>query len=153
MKIFAMLLTLKLLLFTTSAEAAPPDTCAFFTVDEINKFAKGGDAVRAEKRSQGTESQCNWLRKSGDNVFNLTLRESTNAAADYKLTVKTYEAIYKKPVKPIAGLGDEAWWGDNLRMLTFRKGSLIVNLSWGGSQYGDEASVVNIAKAVAGKLK
>lgn len=147
-------LTLPLLLLSGSAQAAPPDPCTFFTVEELNKLAKGGDAVRAEKSGgRGAESQCNWLKQGGDNVMNITIRQTDRAADDLKLTGKVQVTMYKKPVKAIAGVGDEAWWGDNTRMLAFRKGNYLVTMYWGGSKYGEEESTVAVGKLVAAKLK
>ena len=137
----------------THAQAASPDACGFFSIDEVNKFAKDGGVVRAEKHGSGAESQCNWLSKGGDNVMNLTLRESANATADLQQAVTGQQAMYKKPLKAVAGTGDEAWWSDNLGMLTMRKGNLIINLSFGSSRYGGEDATVAVAKAVAGQLK
>lgn len=147
-------LTFPLLLLSGSALAAPPDPCTFFSVEELNKLAKGGDAVRAEKAGSGrTEAQCNWMKQGGDNVMNITIRQTPNAAEDLKHMAKVQLAMYKKPVKTIAGVGDEAWWGDHNRMLVFRKGDLLVSMYWGGSQYGEEESTVAVSKLVAAKLK
>lgn len=136
-----------------NAAAAPPDACSFFTVAEINQLAKGGDAERSEKHGQRSEAQCNWLRTGGDNVMNLTIRQSATADADVKLAAKMQTSMYKKPVKDLPGLGDQAFWCENLGMLTLRKGEYVVSLSFGGSRYGGEAETVAVAKQVVAKLK
>ena len=140
------------LLLSGTAQAAPPDPCSFFSVEELNKHAKNGDAVRAEKSGGSSESQCNWLKQGGDNVMNVTIRKTPHAADDLKLTAKVEETRFKKPVKTIAGLGDEAWWG-NTGMLAFRKGDYLVTMYWGDSKYGGEESTVAVGKLVAAKLK
>lgn len=146
-------LAFPLLLLSGSAEAAPPDPCSFFSIEELNKLAKGGDAVRAEKSGGPSESQCNWLKKGGDNVMNITIRQTRYAADDLKLMGRVEEARFKKPAKAMKGLGDAAWWGDNSRMLAFSKGEYIVTMYWGLDKYGDEESTVAVGKLVAARLK
>ncbi|MCU0626934.1 MAG: hypothetical protein MUF21_10700 [Gemmatimonadaceae bacterium] len=132
----------------------PPDPCTFFTVAEVNALAKGGDAIRAEPSGgSGKERQCNWLRKGGDNVLNITVRESTDPAGDLAMTGRAWQGMYKQPPKPVAGVGDGASWGGRMEMLAFHKGKYFVNMSWGGSKYGGESSITAMAKTVAGKLR
>jgi hypothetical protein len=135
------------------AIAAPPDACSLLSVDDINKLAKGGDAVRAEKKAGGAESQCNFMKQGGDNVANITLREVADAAAEFKFAAQIPMKMYKKPVKPITGVGDEAFWADNQQMIVFRKGKTLVHTYFGGDKYGGEPNTVALAKAVAAKLK
>jgi len=141
------------LLASTAAFAAPPDACSLISMAEVNKMAKGGDAVRFEKRGGGKESECAFLAKGGDAVLTVTVRESADPAGELKMDAGVQERMYKKPVKPVPGVGDEAWWADNRLVLAYRKGKLAGQVYFTGSKYGGETVTTEVAKLVVGRLK
>ena len=141
------------LLAATAALAAPPDACSLISMDEVNKMAKGGDAIRFEKRGRGNESECVFMRKGGDAVLTVNVRESADAAGDLKRDAGVQERMYKKPVKAVAGVGDEAWWADNQLVLSYRKGRLAGQVYFTGSKYGGEPVTTEVAKLVVGRIR
>ena len=118
------------LLASTAAFAAPPDACSLISMAEVNKMAKGGDAV-----------------------LTVTVRDSADPAGELKMDAGVQERMYKKPVKPVPGVGDEAWWADNRLVLAYRKGKLAGQVYFTGSKYGGEAVTTEVAKLVVGRLK
>jgi hypothetical protein len=141
------------LLASTAALAAPPDACSLISLEEVNKMAKGGDAVRFEKRGGGKQSECNFLRKGGDAVLTVNVRESADPAGELKMDAGVQERMYRKPVKPVAGVGDEAWYADNQGVLAFRKGKSAGQVYFTGSKYGGEPVTTEVAKLVVGRIK
>ena len=141
------------LLAAATAFAAPPDACSLISMDEVNKMARGGDAIRFEKRGRGNESECVFMRKGGDAVLTVNVRESADATGDLKRDAGVQERMYKKPVKPVAGVGDEAWWADNQQVVAYRKGKLAGQVYFTGSKYGGEPVTTEVAKLVVGRIK
>jgi hypothetical protein len=141
------------LLSGNAAIAAPPDACSLISMAEVNKLAKVGDAVRFEKRGGGKESECAFLRKGGDAVLTVTVRESADPAGELKGDAGVQERMYKKPVKPVAGVGDEAWWADNQLVLAYRKGKFAGQVYFTGSKYGGESVTTEVAKLVVGRIR
>jgi hypothetical protein len=136
-----------------TAVAAPPEACSLISMDEVNRMAKVGDAVRFEKRGGGKQSECNFLRKGGDSVLTVNVRESADPASDLKMDAGMQERLYKKPVKPVAGVGDEAWWADNQGVIAFRKGRIAGQVYFTGTKYGGEPVTTEVAKLVVGRIK
>jgi len=141
------------LLAAATAAAAPPDACSLVSMEEVNRMAKNGDAIRFEKRGGGKESECTYLRKGGDAVLTVNVRESADPAGDLKMEAGVQERMYKKPVKPLAGVGDEAWWAGNQGVVAFRKGKLAGQVYFTGSKYGGEPVTTEVAKLVVGRIK
>jgi hypothetical protein len=141
------------LLAAATVLAAPPDACSLISMDEVNAMAKGGDAIRFEKRGGGKESECNFLRKGGDAVLTVSVRESADPAGELKMDAGMQERMYKKPVKPLAGVGDEAWWADNQGVIAFRKGKIAGQVYFTGSKYGGEPVTTEVAKRVVGRIR
>ena len=141
------------LLCATTAFAAPPDACSLISKDEVNKMAKKGDAVHVEKRGRGSESECSFLDSGKSAVLTVSLRESADPAGELKMDAGVQERMYKKPVKTVAGVGDEAWWADNQGVLAFRKGKIAGRVYFTGSKYGGEPVTTEVARLVAGRIK
>jgi hypothetical protein len=140
-------------LLATGALAAPPDACSLISLSEVNTMAKKGDAVSAEKRGTGAESQCHFLDAGKSSVLTVEVRETADAAADLKMDAAVLERLYKRPLKPIPGVGDEALWCDHQNSVTFRKGKLAGRVYFTGSKYGGEPVTVAIAKLVTGRIR
>lgn len=141
------------LLAATTALAAPPDACSLISKDEVNKMAKKGDAAHVEKRGRGSESECSFLDSGKSAVLTVSLRESADPAGELKMDAGVQQRMYKKAVKPVAGVGDEAWWADNQGVLAFRKGKIAGSVYFTGSKYGGEPVTTEVAKLVVGRIK
>ena len=141
------------LLAAATAIAAPPDACSLVSKDEVNRMARKGDAVHVEKRGRGNESECNFLDSGKSAVLTVSLRESADPAGELKMDAGVQERMYKKPVKPVAGVGDEAWWADNQGVVAFRKGKIAGQVYFTGSKYGGEPVTTEVAKLVVGRIK
>ena len=88
---------------SAAAHAAPPDSCAVITMDEVNSIAAGA-ATKVSPRKSGNPSQCAFEDSRRAAVIVITLREVQYAAEnELQHEREILEKVYRSKVKWIEG--------------------------------------------------
>ena len=136
---------------TAASQAVPKDTCSVLSPADLDAVLGKG----AKGKPIGDE-QCNYevahhpILKDG---LNIHVRRANGAKELKDFT----ELVLVKPAKPVSGVGDEAFVGDNARALAFRKGNVAVLVSATGvykqTPMPSEKAIVEAAKRIAANIK
>jgi hypothetical protein len=134
-----------------SSQTIPKDTCSVLSQADLDAVL--GKGAKAEPIG---DEQCEYevahhpILKDG---FSLAVRRS-NGARELK---DWTELAMVKPVKPVAGVGDEAFISDNNRTVAFRKGNaaVLVNATGAFKQtpMPFQQALVEAAKRIAANIK
>ncbi len=145
---------LSLLAFAAAtAQAAPPDACTVITMDEINSIA-AGSATKISPRKSGNPSQCAFEDARRAAVLVVTLREVQYAAEnELQYERENLEKIYRSKVKWIEGVGDSAFWLQANKTSMFRKGKLLVTVTFAREQNAREVDTMSAARLIEARLK
>jgi hypothetical protein len=142
-----------LALAAATAQAAPPDACTVITMDEINSIAAGA-ASKVSPRKSGNPSQCAFEDGRRAAVLVVTLREVQYAAEnELQYERENLEKIYRSKVKWIEGVGETAFWLQANKTAMFRKGKLLVTLTFSREQNAKEVDTMQAARLVEARLK
>jgi hypothetical protein len=142
-----------LALAAATAQAAPPDACTVITMDEINTIA-AGTATKVSPRQSGNPSQCAFEDNRRAAVFVVTVREVQYAAEnELQYERENLEKIYRGKVKWIEGVGDRAFWFQANKTSMFRKGKLLVTLTFAREQNAKEVDTMQAARLIEARLK
>ena len=142
-----------LALVAATAQAAPPDACTVITVDEINSIA-AGTVSKVSPRKSGNPSQCAFEDGRRAAVLVVTLREVQYAAEnELQYERENLEKIYRSKVKWIEGVGETAFWLQANKTAMFRKGKLLVTLTFSREQNAKEVDTMQAARLVEARLK
>ncbi len=142
-----------LALVAATAQAAPPDACTVITVDEINSIA-AGTVSKVSPRKSGNPSQCAFEDGRRAAVLVVTVREVQYAAEnELQYERENLEKIYRSKVKWVEGVGETAFWLQANKTAMFRKGKLLVTLSFAREQNAKEVDTMQAARLVEARLK
>ena len=147
----AVLLTFALAM-PAAALAAPPNACEILTAEDINPIAVSKvDRVQVQKA--GNPSQCAWLDGRKAAVLVVSIREVQYAVKDELHEEKSQiEKIYKTRTKQIDTVGEGGYWSPADKQLGFRKGQLIVKVTFSITEYQSEIDTAQIARIVDSRI-
>jgi hypothetical protein len=133
--------------------AEPPKACELLTPEEINSIAERKvDAVQAQK--SGNPSQCGFMDSRKAAVVVVSIREVQYAVKDELHEEKSQlEKIYKTRSKQIDTVGDGAYWLPANKQLGFRKGKMIVNVTFSTPKNQTELDTAQVARMIEARLK
>jgi hypothetical protein len=135
-----------------AALAAPPNACEILTAEDINPIAVS-KVQRVEMQKAGNPSQCGYLDSRKASVLVLSIREVQYAVKDELHEEKsTIEKIYKTRTKPVETVGDGGYWSPANKQLGFRKGKMIVNVTFSIKENQSEIDTAQVARIVDSRL-
>ncbi len=141
------------LALSAAAHAVPPDSCTVITMDEVNSIAAGA-ATKVSPRKSGNPSQCAFEDSRRAAVIVITLREVQYAAEnELQHEREILEKVYRSKVKWIEGVGDSAFWLQANKTAMFRKGKLLVTLTFAREQNAKEVDTMQAARLIEARLK
>jgi hypothetical protein len=137
----------------TAALGVPPDACTVLSIDEVNSIADG-TATRISPRSSGNPSACAFEDARRGAVLVLKIREVQYAAEnELQYERENLEKIYRSKVKWIEGVGDRAFWLQANKSGMFRKGKLLVTVTFAREKNATEIDTMQVARLVESRLK
>ena len=135
-----------------AALAAPPNACEILTAEDINPIAVS-KVQRVEMQKAGNPSQCGYLDSRKASVLVLSIREVQYAVKDELHEEKsTIEKIYKTRTKPVETVGDGGYWSPANKQLGFRKGKMIVNVTFSIKENQSEIDTAQVARIVDSRI-
>lgn len=134
------------------AHAAVPDPCSFVTLAEVNAVA-GGAAQKAESRKTGNQAACVFLDKNKAAVYTLDIEEDADPKRALKEVLDSTEKQHKKPGKPLAGIGDQAAYIENMRVVYAAKGKYFICSYFAAGAHNTEANIAKLSEAVIKRVK
>ena len=134
------------------ALAAPPNACEILTAEDINPIAVSKvDRVQVQKA--GNPSQCAFLDGRKAAVLVLSIREVQYAVKDELHEEKSQlEKIYKTRAKQLDTVGEGGYWSPANKQLGFRKGKMIVNVTFSIKENQSEIDTAQIARIVDSRI-
>lgn len=146
------LASLTLAAFPAAALAAPPNACEILKAEDINPIAVS-KVDRVQPQKSGNPSQCGFLDSRRAAVLTLSIREVQYAVKDELHEEKSQiEKIYKTRTKQLETVGDGAYWSPANKQLGFRKGKMIVNVTFNIKENQSEIDTAQIARIVDNRL-
>jgi hypothetical protein len=135
------------------ALAAPPEACDILKPEDINPIAVS-KVDRVQKQKTGNPSQCGFLDSRKAAVLVLSIREVQYAVKEELHEEKTQlEKIYKTRTKALETVGEGGYWSPGNKQLGFRKGKMIVNVTFAIKENQSELDTAQIARIVDARLK
>ena len=136
-----------------SALAAPPDACEILKPEDIKPIAVS-KVDRVQKQKSGNPTQCGFLDSRKASVLVLSIREVQYAVKDELHEEKTQlEKIYKTRTKQLDTVGEGGYWSPGNKQLGFRKGKMIVNVTFSIKENQSELDTAQIARIIDARLK
>lgn len=146
------LAALALAAFPAAALAAPPNACEILKPEDINPLAVS-KVDRVQPQKSGNPSQCGFLDSRRAAVLTLSIREVQYAVKDELHEEKSQlEKIYKTRTKQLDTVGDGGYWSPANKQLGFRKGKMIVNVTFNIKENQSEVDTAQIARIVETRL-
>lgn len=140
-------------LVAAAALAAPPDSCTIVSIEEINSIA-AGSVTRISPRRTGNPTECAFEDSRRAAVLVLRLREVQYAAEnELQHERENLEKIYRGKVKWIEGVGDRAFWFQANHSAMFRKGKVLVTITFSREKNRNEVDTMQVARLVEHRLK
>jgi hypothetical protein len=140
-------------LAATVSLAEPPDACTIVTMEEVNSIAAGA-ATKISPRKSGNPSECAFEDSRRAAVVVLRLREVKYAAEnELQYERENLEKIYRRKVKWIEGVGDRAFWLEANKAGMFRKGKILVTITFSRVKNANEVDTMQLARLVESRLK
>ena len=137
---------------SATALAAPPEACEILKPEDINPIAVS-KVERVQKQKSGNPSQCGFLDSRKASVLVLSIREVQYAVKDELHEEKSQlEKIYKTRSKQIDTIGEGGYWIPANKQLGFRKGKMIVNVTFSLRENQSEVDTSQIARIVESRL-
>ena len=137
---------------SATALAAPPEACEILKPDDINPIAVS-KVERVQKQKSGNPSQCGFLDSRKASVLVLSIREVQYAVKDELHEEKSQlEKIYKTRAKQLDTIGEGGYWSPANKQLGFRKGKMIVNVTFSLRENQSEVDTAQIARIVESRL-
>jgi hypothetical protein len=133
--------------------AAPPDACRLITMEELNSIADG-TATKISPRKTGNPSECAFedARRAAVLVVQVT---EVQYAAENQLQHEreNLEKIYRGKAKWIEGVGERAFWMQANRTAMFRKGKLLVSVTFAREKNATEVDTLQVARLIESRIK
>jgi hypothetical protein len=141
-----------LLALPATALATPPNACEVVTPEEINKIAIS-KVERVQVQKAGNPSQCGFLDGRKAAVLVVSVREVQYAVKDELFQERdNLEKIYKTRSKELDTVGDGGYWNPANKQLGFRKGKMIVNVTFSLKENQTEVDTAQIARIIDSRL-
>jgi hypothetical protein len=135
------------------ALAEPPDTCEILKPEDINPIAVS-KVDRVQKQKTGNPTQCGFLDSRKASVLVVSIREVQYAVKDELHEEKTQlEKIYKTRTKQLDTVGEGGYWSPGNKQLGFRKGKMIVNVTFSIKENQSELDTAQVARIIDARLK
>jgi hypothetical protein len=140
-------------LAATACLAEPPDACKILTVEEVNTIA-AGVVTKTVPLKSGNPSECSYEDSRRSAVLVLRIREVQYAAEnEFQHDRENLEKIYRNKVKWVEGVGDRAFWLQANKTAKFRKGKVLVALSFTREKNANEVDTMQVARLVESRIK
>ena len=144
--------SIALALLPAAALAAPPNACEVLKPEDINPIAVS-KVERVQKQKSGNPSQCGFLDSRKASVLVLSIREVQYAVKDELHEEKSQlEKIYKSRAKQLDTIGEGGYWIPANKQLGFRKGKMIVNVTFSLKENQSEVDTAQVARIVESRL-
>jgi hypothetical protein len=136
-----------------AALATPPDACEILKPEDINPIAVS-KVDRVQKQKTGNPTQCGFLDSRKASVLVVSIREVQYAVKDELHEEKTQlEKIYKTRTKQLDTVGEGGYWSPGNKQLGFRKGKMIVNVTFSIKENQSELDTAQVARIIDARLK
>jgi hypothetical protein len=136
-----------------AALAAPPNACEILKPEDINPIAVS-KVDRVQKQKTGNPTQCGFLDSRKASVLVVSIREVQYAVKDELHEEKTQlEKIYKTRTKQLDTVGEGGYWSPGNKQLGFRKGKMIVNVTFSIKENQSELDTAQVARIIDARLK
>jgi hypothetical protein len=133
--------------------AAPPDACSLITMDELNSIAAGA-ASRISPRKTGNPSECAFEDSRRAAVLVVQVTEVQYAAENQlQHERENLEKIYRGKAKWIEGVGDRAFWMQANKTAMFRKGKLLVSVTFSREKNATEVDTLQVARLIESRIR
>jgi hypothetical protein len=135
-----------------AALAVPPNPCEILTPEVINQIAER-KVEQVQQQKSGNPSQCGYIDSRKGAVLVVSIREVQYAVKDELFEEKTQiEKIYKTRTKQLDTVGEGGYWSPANKQLGFRKGKMIVNITFSTAKNQNELDSAQIARVIEAKL-
>jgi hypothetical protein len=136
-----------------AAIAVPPEACSLISLDDLNRIADGV-ATKVVPQKSGNPSSCAYNDSKQGAVLIVSIREVQYAAAnELQYERENNEKIYRAKAKPVEALGDQAFWLQPNKLLMFRKGKMLVSVTFARAQNANEIDSAKAARVVESNMK
>ncbi len=136
-----------------AALAAPPNACELVTAEEISTISERKVATVQQQKS-GNPSQCGFLDSRKAAVLVVSVREVQYAVRDELFQERdNLEKIYKSRAKQLDTVGEGGYWLPPNKQLGFRKGKMIVNVTFSTPKNQNELDTAQVARMIEARLK
>ncbi len=133
--------------------AAPPDACAVITIEEVNTIA-AGTATKISPRKSGNPSECAFEDSRRAAVVVVRIREVQYAAEnELQYERENLEKIYRRKVDWVDSVGDRAFWLEANKSGMFRKGKLLVTVTFAREKNANRVDTMQAARLIESRLK
>lgn len=133
--------------------ATPPDACAVITVEEVNTIA-AGSATKISPRKSGNPSECAFEDSRRAAVVVVRIREVQYAAEnELQYERENLEKIYRRKVEWVDSVGDRAFWLEANKSGMFRKGKLLVTVTFAREKNANRVDTMQAARLIESRLK
>ncbi|MGD9953949.1 MAG: hypothetical protein AB7S87_15340 [Burkholderiales bacterium] len=137
----------------TTALAAPPDACSVISIDEVNTIA-GGAATKISPRKSGNPTECAFEDSRRAAVLVVRIREVQYAAEnELQYERENLEKIYRRKVEWVDSVGDRAFWLEANKSGMFRKGKLLVTVTFSRPKNTNRVDTMQVARLIESHLK
>ena len=146
------LATLVLTVIPGAALATPPNACEIIKPEEINAVAES-KVERIQPQKSGNPSQCGFMDSRKAAVLVVSIREVQYAVKDELHEERSQlEKIYKSKAKTLETVGEGGYWQPINKQLGFRKGKMIVNVTFSTLRNQNELDTASIARIIENRL-
>jgi len=143
---------LAFLVVPSAAFATPPNACEILKPEDINPIAVS-KVERVQVQKAGNPSQCGFLDGRKASVLVVSIREVQYAVKDELFQERdNLEKIYKTRSKQLDTVGDGGYWNPANKQLGFRKGKMIVNVTFSIKENQTEVDTSQIARVIDSRL-
>jgi len=137
----------------TAALATPPDACTVITIDEVNTIAAGA-ATKISPRKSGNPTECAFEDPRRAAVLIVKIREVQYAAEnELQYERENLEKIYRRKVEWVDSVGDRAFWFGANKSGMFRKGKLLVTVTFAREKNATRVDTMQAARLIESRLK
>ncbi len=132
---------------------APPEACSLMSLQDVNLIADGA-ATKVVPQKSGNPSSCAYNDGKQAAVLVISIREVQYAAMnELQYERENNEKIYRAKAKPVEALGDQAFWLQPNKLMMFRKGKMLVSVTFARAQNANEIDSAKAARVVESNMK
>jgi hypothetical protein len=136
-----------------AARAVPPEACSLLSLEELNLIADGV-ATRVIPQKSGNPSSCGYHDSKHTAVLVIGVREVQYAAEnELQYERENNEKIYRAKAKWVDGVGDHCFWLQPNKLLMFRKGKILVSVTFARPKNANELDAAKVARVIESHMK